>query len=247
MTLASYSPRRATARLRREVARTALRSERRRGFGPEEKRTVALGVIAASTTVAVAIVEVGRVWRRGATPLPSETDDLLQAAGEAVAETVEATVAGYQDVSTGENSVFALLASFVVTFASARGIAYLLRGRRRLGPFRNVTIARRHIHHFVPGIAIAFMAGAAAIITRDDSLKPRLALAFGCGMGLTLDESALLLELEDVYWSPEGLLGVQITLSVVALIAALSLALRFTRRGEQIVLERQPQNGRPPA
>lgn len=228
--------RRLTARMRREVARSALRSERR-GFGPDERRTVVLGVIAAGSTLAVAAGEVGRVWRRGTAPLPSETDDLLGAAEEAVAETVEAAVAGYREVSVVENSVFALLASFVVTFASARAITYLLRGRRRLGPFRNVVIGRRHIHHFVPGIAITFVAGSAAILTRDDDLRPRLALAFGTGMGLTLDESALLLELQDVYWSPEGLLGVQITLAVTALIAALALAVRFARRGEEIVLD----------
>jgi hypothetical protein len=57
------------------------------------------------------------------------------------------------------------------------------------------------------------------------------------GMGLTLDESALLLELEDVYWTPEGLVSVQITMATMAFLAALALLLRFLRRGEQIVLE----------
>ena len=47
-----------------------------------------------------------------------------------------------------------------------------------------------------------------------------LAVPFGVGMGLTLDESALLLELDDVYWSREGLLSVQITLAVTALLAS---------------------------
>ena len=56
-------------------------------------------------------------------------------------------------------------------------------------------------------------------------------------MGLTLDESALLLELEDVYWTREGLLSVQITLAVTALLASVALALRFLRRGEQAVLQ----------
>lgn len=236
MTLGSRG-RRISARVRREVARTALRSERGRGFGPEEKRTVVLGVVAGVSTVAVVVAEVGRVWRRGSAPLPREADDLLQAAESAVAETVEAAVAGYQDVSVVENSLFSLLAAFVATFASARAIAYLLRGRRHLGPFRNVVIGRHHIHHFVPGIALGFAAGGTAIFTNDDQLQPRLALALGVGMGLTLDESALLLELQDVYWSPEGLLGVQITLAVTALIATLALALRFARRGEQIVLD----------
>jgi hypothetical protein len=57
------------------------------------------------------------------------------------------------------------------------------------------------------------------------------------GMGLTLDESALLLELEDVYWSREGLLSVQITLAVMAMLGALALGLRLLWRGEQVVLE----------
>jgi hypothetical protein len=228
--------RRAQARVRTAVARSALRSQRS-GWGPEEKRTVALGVVAALLTTAVAVAEVGRVWRRGSAPLPSETGDVLQAAEEAVVETLEATLAGYQDVSVRENATFMLLASFVSTFASARGIAYLLRGRGRVGPFRDVIIGRRHIHHFVPGIALLLLSGSAAILTHDESLSPRLAVPFGIGMGLTLDESALLLELEDVYWSPEGLYGVQITLAVVALIGALTLGLRFARRGEQIVLQ----------
>jgi hypothetical protein len=228
--------RRARARVRTALARGALRSERS-GWGPEEKRTLFIGVLAAAAFSGVAAAEVGRVWRRGSAPLPSEADDVLQAAEEAVVETIEATLAGYQDVSSRENATFALLASFVTTFASARGIAYLLRGRGRVGPFRDVIIGRRHIHHFVPGIVLLLGAGSAGILARDEELAPKLAVPFGVGMGLTLDESALLLELEDVYWSPEGLLGVQITLAVVALIGALSLGLRFARRGETLVLE----------
>ena len=230
---------RAQARARRELARAALRSERR-GWGPEEKRTVALGVVATAATAAVVAGEIGRIWRRGSAPLPNETDDILTAAQEAVAETVEAASAGYRDVPPWENAMFNLLSSFVVTFATTRGIAYVLRSRRSFGPFRNLVIGRRHIHHFVPGITIAFIAGAISILNRNPEIEPKLALAFGTGMGLTLDESALLLELEDVYWSPEGLLGVQITLAVIAMIAALALALRFLRRGEEIVLETAP-------
>lgn len=235
--------RRVAARLRTAAARGVLRSQSR-GWGPEAKRTAVLGVLATGSVVAFVVVEVGRVWRRGSAPLPSEADHILAAAEEAVTETVEAAIAGYQDVSVRENATFMLLTSFVGTFASARGIAYFLRGRRTLGLFRDVVVGRRHIHHFVPGIALLMVSGAAAILTRDETLEPKLAIFFGAGMGMTLDESALLLELEDVYWSEEGLLGVQITLAAMALFAALGLALRFTRRGEQIVLE---GDGRPEA
>jgi len=87
---------------------------------------------------------------------------------------------------------------------------------------------------------MAFSSGAGAILTRKETLEPKLAVPFGVGMGLTLDESALLLELDDVYWTREGLLSVQITMAVAALLASLALALRFLRRGEQVVLQPGP-------
>jgi hypothetical protein len=212
---------------------------RRRPLAPG-RGTLLLGAGAALTVGAVVVGEIGRVWKRGSAPLPGEAPNLLAAAEEAVAETAQVARAGYQGVSTGENAMFNLLTSFVGAFAAARGITYLLRRRRRFGPFRNMRLGRRHIHHFVPGIVIAFGSGAAAILTRDEDLEPLLAVPFGMGMGLTLDESALLLELEDVYWSREGLLSVQITLAVTALLASLALALRFLWRGERIVLEPVP-------
>jgi hypothetical protein len=196
--------------------------------------------VAAAALAAVVAGEIGRVWRRGSAPLPSEAPSLLLAAEEAVAETAQVARAGYAEVSTRENATFNLLTSFVATFMSARAITYLLRQQPRVGPFRNLRVGRRHIHHFVPGIVIAFGAGAAAILTRDEDLEPKLAVPFGVGMGLTLDESALLLELDDVYWTREGLLSVQITLAVTALLASLALGLRFLRRGEQAVLEPGP-------
>lgn len=201
-----------------------------------ERRTLVIGVVAATATGAALAAEVGRIWRRGSAPLPRDTDDLIGAAEEAVTETVEAAVVGYQDVSTRENAMFNLLVSFVATFGLARGITYLLRHRPKVGPFRNLRVADRHIHHYVPGIILAFVSGAAAIVTRDDRLEAKLAVSFGAGMGLTLDESALLLELEDVYWTSEGLLSVQIALAVIAMMAATALGLRFLRRGEQLVL-----------
>jgi len=198
--------------------------------------TVALGVVAAATTGAVVAVEVARVWHRGSAPLPAETDDLVGAAEEVVAETAEVLVAGYRRVSTRENALFNLLTAFVATFISARAITTMLRSRPSVGPFRDLVFARRRIHHFVPGIVLAFVSGGAAIVTRNESLEPKLAVSFGAGMGLTLDESALLLELEDVYWSEEGILSVQIALATTALLGALALGLRFLRRGEEEVL-----------
>jgi hypothetical protein len=202
-----------------------------------DRRTLGLGLAALALFATVLAGEVGRVWRRGSAPLPQETDQPLRAAEEAVAETAEVARAGYEQVSTRENAMFNLLSSFVVSFGAARWVTYLLRRRTHVGPFRDLRLGRRHIHHFIPGIVLAFVAGSVAIVSRDETLEPKLAVPFGIGMGLTLDESALLLELEDVYWTREGILSVQIALAVTAMLGALALGLRFLRRGEQIVLE----------
>ena len=202
-----------------------------------DRLTVLLGGVAAAAVAGVAVGEFGRVWRRGSAPLPRETADVLSAAESAAVETAQVARAGYREVSGRENAMFNLLSSFVGAFLLARTITYSLRRRRSFGPFRNVRVGRRHVHHFVPGIVIAFAAGTAAILVRDEELEPKLAIPFGIGMGLTLDESALLLELEDVYWTREGIVSVQISLAVIAMLAAVALGLRFLRRGEEVVLE----------
>ena len=212
-----------------------MRRRRRRALAPG-RGTLALGAAATAAVGAVVLGELRRVWRRGSASALREGDHPLLAAEEAVAETARVAFEGYREVSTRENTMFNLLASFASTFILVRSVTYVLRRHGTVGPFRNLRVGRKHIHHYIPGIGIAFAAGTAAIVTRDERLEAILAIPFGVGMGLTLDESALLLELEDVYWTEEGLLSVQITLTVIAVLGALALALRFLREGEQVVL-----------
>jgi hypothetical protein len=114
---------------------------------------------------------------------------------------------------------------------------HTIRRRGRFGPFGDLVLGQHHIHHFVPGIAIAFISGGASVVGRSASLDRWLAVPFGTGVALTLDESALLLKLDDVYWTEEGIVSVQISLAVVSMLSALALALRVLRRGERVVLE----------
>ena len=62
--------------------------------------------------------------------------------------------------------------------------------------------------------------------------------AIAANGSFAFDESALLLELEDVYWTREGLVGVQITLATASLLSAAFLAMRIIRRGERTKEER---------
>jgi len=211
--------------------------ERLRKLDRLERRTMTMGVIALSTVGAVVAGEVGKLWRRRVVAEePETTPEVIQKGARAALDTVEVARRGYQQAPTGESIMFNLLSAFVISSSVVRLTTF---GVRRGVPLLfNVRIGRRHIHHFVPGILLAFASGSAALFAGDGKARETLAIPLGVGIGLTFDESALLLELEDVYWSREGLVGVQITLATASLMAAGMLALRILRRGERELEER---------
>lgn len=200
-------------------------------------RTELLGATAVGVTVAAVAQEYWTIWRRGRAPLPTETDDVLEAGAEAARETVEIAVTGYRMSPLRENAMLNLLVSYALTAMIVRISTTVIRSRGSFGPFRDHTVGGRHIHHFIPGIAMAFLAGGASVVSRNEDLDPWFAVPFGVGAALTLDEAALLVELEDVYWSEEGVLSVQVTLATIALLGALALTLRALHRGERVVLD----------
>ena len=157
-------------------------------------------------------------------------DGLVEAAPAAALDTVSVAVSGYAATPRSETVLFNLLAGFLGAFAVVRISTWGIRDR--WWPFHNVSVGGRHIHHFVPGILIAFTAGTAALLTESDKLEDRLAIPMGVGMGLTFDEAALLLDLRDVYWTREGLLSVQLSLGATAILSIAILTQRMLRRGE---------------
>ena len=100
------------------------------------------------------------------------------------------------------------------------------------------------MHHFVPGIALILAAGGASVLTADEALEAWLALPFGVGAALTLDESALLLKLDDVYWSQEGIVSRADHPDRAGLLGA-ALALRVLRRGEARRARRRRSDAQP--
>jgi hypothetical protein len=176
------------------------------------------------------------------TPEHPDPEALLESTSVAAADTVGVAVRGYAEAPRTEAVLFNLLSGFLGSFALVRLSTWGIRDN--WGPFRNVRVGGRHIHHFVPGILIAFTAGTVALLTDDDRLEQRLAVPMGAGIGLTFDEAALLLDLRDVYWTREGLLSVQLSLGATAILSVAILTQRMLRRGER----RQEQEGLiPPA
>src|SRR3954464_12968625 len=194
-------------------------------------RTHVLGVLAGGAVISVFGAEIARVWRLGMLPRSRQInspEDRKAKPLEAVAVLKE----GYGVSRTRENSLFNMLASFTVAFGITRGITWTIREKGGFGPIKDVVVGDRHIHHFLPGGILALAAGGLAIGTKGEELDKYLALPFGVGVALVLDESALLLELDDVYWTEEGVLSVQIAFAAIAKLSALAYLIRMLRHSE---------------
>jgi len=97
-----------------------------------------------------------------------------------------------------------LLVAFLVTFVIVRFITHSIRDHRFTRIFRNVSTGGTHLHHLVPGIILVLVSGYLAVSLPPAAPREPLAVPFGIGMALTLDEFALWLHLQDVYWAREG-------------------------------------------
>jgi hypothetical protein len=215
----------------------ALTHGARRRRAQAERRTRALALVAVATSGGVLAGELARVASKGEGTHTTPSGQLELLPRTAVEQTVEVAIEGYRGGTRREHALLNLLLSYSGTWALARLSTHVIRRRGSLGPVRNLVLRRTHIHHFLPGIALAFLAGGASVVTRSAEVEQWLAVPFGAGVALTLDEFALLLRLDDVYWSEEGIVSVQVGFATLVLLSTLALVLRVLRRGERVVLE----------
>ncbi len=195
-----------------------------------DKATAALAAGTLAIAAAVVIAQYGRLLNRR-THSPESDEPLITSAPAAAVDTVGVAIEGFSAAPRHELVLFNLLSGFLGTFAVVRLTTWAIREGK--GPFRNVEVGGRHIHHFVPGILIAFASGIVGLLVRQGRADTRAAVTMGIGMGLTFDEAALLLDMRDVYWSREGLLSVQISLATGAALGATILTMRILGRGEK--------------
>ncbi len=107
-----------------------------------------------------------------------------------------------------------MLVAFVVAFVVTRLVTRMIRAGR--GPFRDISAGGVHVHHQVFGIFLLLGTGAISLVFRPaDGWADATAVGFGIGAALTLDEFALWLRLDDVYWGPEGRRSVDAVLVTV--------------------------------
>jgi hypothetical protein len=121
--------------------------------------------------------------------------------------------------------MFLASVSFLFTFVGIRVLVWLI--VHNVGPFEWVVVRGRHIHHLVWGILILLLVGYGWLMDLGRSHSPLsiffsrlMAVGYGVGAALTLDEFALWLDLEpDAYWSATGRLSIDAVILFGSLLA----------------------------
>jgi hypothetical protein len=131
-------------------------------------------------------------------------------------------------VEHDEQGLFLVFAGFILSFAFIRMSTRLMRSDRvPWWPGSVVSDSGVHIHHLVFGIVTMIAAGTLGFAALGHSpLAEICAFAFGVGAGLTIDEFALWVHLEDVYWTDQGRSSIDAT--VIAAAAMMLVLLGFT-------------------
>jgi hypothetical protein len=115
----------------------------------------------------------------------------------------------HEELDAGQRAALLSWLAFTVTFGAVRGITYSIKAGR--GPFGNLSVGGQHLHHYMWGIGLVSGVGGVAVHGEDERRKhPAVAISYGAGLALIIDEFALLLDLKDVYWAKQGRISVDL-------------------------------------
>lgn len=107
-----------------------------------------------------------------------------------------------------------ILLSFLASFSLIRLVTHLQ--KNGILPTQTGDL---HIHHMVPGIILIIVSGYMGMsFWRHQRVRFTMAVLFGIGAALTIDEFALWLFLNDVYWEKQGRLSVDAFIIVAVLL-----------------------------
>lgn len=111
-----------------------------------------------------------------------------------------------QIVANGTEGLFLVFVGFILSFSFIRMSTRLMRSPKvPWWPGSVVSEGGVHVHHLAFGIVAMMISGAAGFLSMGQQPYADIcAFVFGVGMGLTIDEFALWIYLDDVYWAEEG-------------------------------------------
>lgn len=107
--------------------------------------------------------------------------------------------------------------AFTATFTTVRVITHKIKGANGEGRLHNVSVGGVHLHHYMWGILTVSTVGGVAIRGEERTRRhPLVATAYGVGLALIVDEFALLLDLQDVYWAKQGRKSVDLAVGIIS-------------------------------
>jgi hypothetical protein len=110
-------------------------------------------------------------------------------------------------------------AAFAVTFGAARALTYAI--KEEAGPFGDLNWGGVHLHHYLWGIKLLAASGGVAIHGADRfRVNPLVAVGYGAGAALVVDESAMLVHFKDVYWSKKGRVSMLVGTGLIGAVGA---------------------------
>jgi hypothetical protein len=123
-----------------------------------------------------------------------------------------------QILADEKQGLFLVLVGFILSFAFIRMSTRLMRSPRvTWWPGSVVSDGGVHVHHLVFGIVTMMIAGTLGLAALGDQPYAEIcAFLFGVGAGLTIDEFALWVYLDDVYWAEEGRASIDATVIAAA-------------------------------
>jgi hypothetical protein len=128
----------------------------------------------------------------------------------------------------GKEVHFLVLLAFIASFGFIRTSAHMIKAQVSWWPGNVETKGGTHVHHLVWGILLLLVFGYLGIALDPSSpWRELVAIFFGIGMGLTLDEFALWLNLQDVYWSQKGRQSIDAVIVASCLLTLTLLGLNF--------------------
>jgi hypothetical protein len=133
-----------------------------------------------------------------------------------------------EDLDSGQRSALLSWLAFTATFGAVRGITYSIKNGK--GPFGNLSVGGEHLHHYMWGIGLVSGVGGVAVHGDEAHRRhPLVALSYGAGLALIVDEFALLLDLKDVYWAKQGRISVDLGVGGSSLAGSYFAALPLVR------------------
>ena len=150
------------------------------------------------------------------------------------------------ELDAGQQSALISWLAFTGTFSGVRGVTHAIRAGK--GPFKNLSVGGEHLHHYMWGIGM--LAGVGGVAVRgDEKLRrhPGTAVTYGIGLALIVDEFALLLDLQDVYWAKQGRISVDVAVGGIAAAGSVFAALPVLRKVARRLRERGKETESQPA